>query len=108
MQLHSSKDGTTPIEVAAAMGHKTTVLRLHEMGCSVGAAAHYALSESQLSTMHAILEPLSKGGRIGAPGRPSLRCRTRAAPDRGRTRVAPSTHIPAHVYAFGAYMCVRA
>jgi ankyrin repeat protein len=67
VQLHHAKDGTLPIEVAAAMGHRDVVLRLHEMGCSVGAAAHYALTESQLTTMHALLEPRSKGGKIGAP-----------------------------------------
>lgn len=67
VQLHNSKDGTLPIEVAAAMGHREVVLRLHEMGCSVGAAAHYALTESQITTMQALLDPPHKGGKICAP-----------------------------------------
>ena len=55
VQLPNSKDGTLPIEIAAAMGHTTVVRRLYEMGSCVGDAAQYALTESQLETLKLLI-----------------------------------------------------
>ena len=70
----NTADMTLPIEVAAAMGHAGVVKRLYEMGCAVGGAVHYALTES----MSEVVEMLLRSRDDNPPGMGvpvALRCR---------------------------------